>query len=236
MKNVKLETPQNALPFSLSVGQLAKSPFPTEKPSNYKGLTVGGQQNQNPHTHTRIREANFDFTKITEKAVFKLRKVVENDFLQTVPLLFEELENTKVVFHNTDYVNAIFSTYHKKHALLFLDWVKTFALIRSTNRAELINDVLQTDDEDFLTAFKLFKLQDARPKKKRINQKEQVWILILKYFPTEPFETKELFAKTIIDRSTVNQFLNQFKGEHKIKRCRKIGVHYRYQIVKTDVK
>ncbi len=118
--------------------------------------------------------------------------------------------------------------------MLFLDWVKTFALIRSTNRAELINDVLQTDDEDFLTTFKLFKLQHKQPKQQRINQKEQVWILILKYFPTEPFETKELFAKTIIDRSTVNQFLNQFKAENKIKRCRKIGVHYRYQIVKNE--
>ncbi|QMU66179.1 MAG: hypothetical protein GKR88_21330 [Flavobacteriaceae bacterium] len=236
MENFNAKTSQNAVPFLNSVGQLVKTPIPTLKFPKTKGLTVGRQPNQNPRTHTRTRVANFDFTKITEKSIFKLRKVVENDFLQTVPLLFDELQQTKVVFHNTDYVNAIFSTYHKKHALLFLDWVKTFAMIRSTNRPELMSDVLQTDDEDFLTTFKLFKLQHKQPKQQRINQKEQIWSLILKYFPTEPFETKELFAKTAIDRSTVNQFLNQFKEENKIKRCRKIGACYRYQIVKTDVK
>jgi hypothetical protein len=234
---MQTETVQKLKLQPFSVGQLAKTPCPTLKPNKTKALPLGRHQKKTSRTHARTRiDADFDLTKIKYAEHFKIRKVVKNDFLQTIPLLFDSLENCKVIFHNQDYVNALFETYHKKHALLFLDWVKTFVLIRRAERNQLLENVLQSTEHDFLTAFKLFKLQDVRAKKGKVTLKEKIWAIILKYYPEKPFETKDIYEKTIMENCSVASLLLELKEENKLKRVRKIKAHIRYQVIQNQEK
>ena len=217
------------------VGQLAKTNYPAIKHNSSKHLRAGRQAKPNHRTHAHAGGYfNLNGTKQQRHKPFKLYKKTENDFLKTIPLLFDNLEKINVIFHNNDYVNAIFDMYYPTHAHLFLDWVKTFARIRKTYRTALAEGIIQTTDDDFLSALQLFKLQQTKPKPKNtISQKEKVWQAIIQHFPDSPFTSRDIADIILIYRSAVNSFLREMKEEGKIKRCKKLPKTHcnRYQLI-----
>jgi len=58
--------------------------------------------------------------------------------------------------------------------------------------------VIQSDDNDFLTAFRLIKSQGIQPKIKHIDYPAIVWNIIQKHFPKQEFKGTELVNKMII--------------------------------------
>lgn len=220
------------------VSQLAKPYNPTLKVLPVLEKPVGRQQEKQPRTHSRI------YTGIdkTKPQLFKLSKFVKNDFIQTIPLLFDFTENSKVIFHNTDFVDAVFSTYHTEDAFVFLEWVKTFAIMRIDNREIVFDGVIESNDSDFLRAFRLLKLQAAKVKKaselkrkrKKKKQKQQIWELILKHFPKQPFSTKQIYEKTLIERRRVRRLLHQLIADNKLHQCKKMGASFSFQRTKKQ--
>jgi len=234
MQNLKINQNPNNNPafFPNSVGQLDKTHFPTLKPNTTNDLSVRRHENKNPHTPTHAGEfITFDSQKDRNKRHFQLNEGNQKNFIQTIPQIFSHLNDLKVVFHNTDYVEQIFDTYYKIHALLFLDWVQTFAIIRSSSREHLLENVIQTTEEDFLTAFQLLKLQAIKPTPKPQKQNKIVLIAIKKYFPNEPFTSRDIEEKTLINRITISNYLLQFKEEGKIQRVRKKSRLFRYKLI-----
>lgn len=225
---------QTTNPFSIpTAGQLEKIHSPTPKPVPAKDLTVERQPEQKPHT-LRHAGGTFDFGHQMpyKNRHFKLHKKAENDFIKAVPLLFDHLENTAVVFHNTDYVSEVFECYNSFYAHLFLDWVKAFAIIRKAEREEIINYVIQSSDDDFLSAFRLFKWRSIKPIQKRtITLKQKVWNAIKQHFPDKPFTSTDLQDRTLISRENIHPLLQEFKEQGKLKQCRKLGRHYRYELI-----
>ena len=231
--NPQISKSTNANFFPNSVGQLAKMPFPTTKTLLTKDLAVGRQLKKNLHTPTHTGGFfNLSGTKPNEIKHFKLLPSAEKDFLQTIPLLFEQLENTKVVFHNPDYVTEIFEAYQTVQAHVFLDWVKTFAIIRKSSRAKLLENVIQSTDEDFLSALRIFKIQSTKPKKKYEGQRQKIWETIEKHFSDKPFGSRDIEGITMINYITVSSHLRLFKEQGKLKRCKRIYGHLRFQLIK----
>jgi len=111
---------QNIFFDTNSVGQLAKKSFPTEKINKNGTLSVSRQTKNISRTRSRryiTRISNFEKYEYFEKP-FKIRKSVSEDFLQAIPLLFDEIEKIKVVFHNYKYIEEIFNHYPKEQANL----------------------------------------------------------------------------------------------------------------------
>ena len=121
-----------------SVGQLDKTGLPTPKPFPYKENPVGGHQDENPRAHARTRE---------ESAMGYLCELLES---------LEELN--PVVFHEPSYLNEIHTTYSGSEARFFVQWVKSFALMRCSKRPQPIEGVIQTTDQDFLCALTVMQL------------------------------------------------------------------------------
>ena len=221
------------------VGQLAKNHFPTPKAPAHKGPTVGGQQNKKPRTHTRTcckGFFNLNDQKRSNPNHFRLYNTSQKNFIRTVPLLFEHMDNTKVVFHNRDYVNEVFETYYAKQAHLFLDWVKTFAIIRSSCRTQLTEDVILSEDEDFLTALNLFRIQGNKAKRKPMHLRKKVWKAIVKYYPDKPFKCSDIVNASLIQRTSVSNILFDLKIQGKIKQCvKKQSNNYLYQLIKPSM-
>lgn len=217
------------------VRQLEKPQRPTPKAAPKKDLGTGRHQNENLHALTHAGETfEPQSLKTRQGKPFSLYKTAENGFLKTIPLLFDALESAAVVFHNPAYVEEVFATYHSIHAHLFLEWVKTFAIIRKADRTTLSDDVIQSTDEDFLTALRLFKLQQTKPKRKRQNQTEKIWQAIEKHFPEQPFTSTDLAEVTLLPRPSINGVLRQLKEDGKLKRCRKTGgTSKRYQLIQN---
>lgn len=212
------------------VGQLAKMPLPTSKTAPAKDLKVGRQLKQKPRTHAHAGKELEIIPQIPfKKRHFKLYKKAENDFIQSVPLLFSHLENTEVVFHNHDFIEEIFDAYYRIHACLFLDWVKTFALIRRAERTELIEGAIQSTDEDFYSALRLFKHQSIKPKYKTPNHRQKIWEAITEHFPNEPFTSREIENITLIGYGAVNGVLQELKENGKLERLRKSKTNGRRQ-------
>ena len=214
-----------------SVGQLAKTYFPTLKPLPNGKKTVGRNQKKTSRTHARRRMGD----KKEPQKIFRLKKAVEFDFIQTIPLLFDFLDNTQVIFHNNGYVNAIFSTYHSQDAFVFLQWVKTFAIMRLDNREQVFTGVIKSNDSDFLRAYKLIKLQAVKlkdNKKSRQQQKQQIWKLILKHYPNQPFNRKDMYQISIIGKLRIRELLNELQAENKLIKHKKKGAYSMYQVIK----
>ena len=62
------------------------------------------------------------------------------------------------------------------------------------------------------------------------KQYEKVWEAIVKHFPNKPFSSREIENITLIDVNTVSFYLRKLKEEGKLKRCKKLGGKYRYQL------
>jgi len=218
--------------INLSVSQLANLALPTIKAKPTKDLSVRRHDKKMLHTRTHAGGfLHFESGKARQQRHFKLYKNPEDDFIQTIPSLFAHLENIKVVFHNTDYIEAVFDTYYNNYAHLFLEWVKTFARIRKAHRAELMDKIIQSTEDDFLSAFQLFKMRSIKPKKKQGNQKVKVWQTILKNFAEKPFTNRDIEEQTLIYCSTVGHYLKMLKEEGKLKRVKKIGGRLRYKLI-----
>jgi len=215
-----------------AVSQLAKTGFPTLKALPTKKNQVGRQAKKTPRTHAPTYASG----EISQPQYFSLRKCVATDFLQTIPLLFDTLENTKVVFHNQAYVDALFSTYHDKDVFLILEWIKTFALMRIENRTRLINGVIQSNEDDFLKAFRLLKLQKIRKKfiPKTQNRMRELWGIIMEHFPEQIFSTRDIYQKTTMNKSYVRDLLTKLVAENKLRECKTHNYRNRkFQVVQN---
>jgi hypothetical protein len=214
------------------VSQFAKTHFPTPKIKPTADLGVGQHHKKNRHAPTHAREFLTSVSsETTPPKPFKLYKNAEDDFIQTIPLLFAHLENTEVVFHNPDYIEQIFKTYHHIHAHLFLEWVKTFARIRKADRTELLENIIQTTEDDFLSALQVFKLRSIKPKKQSESQRTKIVAAIQAHFADKPFTYRDLEEKTLICLGAVGAYLRQLKDEGKLKRVRKIGGRLAYKLI-----
>jgi hypothetical protein len=203
-------------------------------------FSVGRQAPENSHTLTH---AGADFKKQTFRRVqktknqlltpFKLRADTEQDFLQFLPTLLTKLEDKKVVFHNLDYVEQIYNTYHQLHAHLMLEWVKTFAIIRAEERTELLADVIESNDHDFLLAFRLIKLQRRPKKNPTITKREQIWTAIIENYPDKPFNARDLENILLIGYQTINYYLIEFKDQKKLQKLPIRVTKNQYQLIPT---
>ena len=210
--------------------QSAKTQFPTIKTAPDKGLTVGRQPEKKPYTPTHAREKE-KFTVWGQRPLrFKLRHKAEYDFIQAVPLLFGHLENLQVVFHNLDYVEAIFETYPAPHANLFMEWVKTFAIIRKADREMLMDNVIYSTDDDFLLALRLFKFHCTIPKQKPYKTSVAIWRSIEKHFPEKPFTAGDLKDLTLFQYGNLYIYLRQWISEGKLEAVKKPGKKLLYKL------
>jgi hypothetical protein len=224
--------PDAASFFPSSVGQLAKTALPTLKTKPTKGLTVGRHKEKT--LHTRVHAGGFfnlDGDNASNSKPFRLHKCAEMDFVQTIPLLFDHLENSKVVFHNSNLVDQIFEAYSAVYAHLFLNWVRTFALIRSTCRKQIFDGVIQSTDDDFLTALRLFKMQNNKPKTKANSHSLIIWKAIGDHFPCEPFACGDIENITLIHSTTVMACLRLFQEQGKLKNCKKQNGKISFQVI-----
>ena len=212
------------------VGQLDKPHCPSLKTADTNPTRVGRQPKQKPRTLAPARKRG----KAGQYTKLKLYKRAEDDFLRAIPAFFEQLENTKVVFHNHDYVSSICDYYQPDAASLFLDWVRAFAILRSPYRKSSIAGVIQSDDNDFLTAFRLMKSQGIKPKIKHIDYHAMIWNIIQKHFPKQEFKGTDLVNKMIIQESKIHAILNDFTNTGKLTKTKKAGfTSYFYQVVQS---
>jgi predicted HTH transcriptional regulator len=107
--------------------------------------------------------------------------------------------------------------------------VKTFARIRKAQRTELLENIIQTTEDDFLAALQVFKLRSIKPKKQSERQREKIVAAIQTHFADKPFTNRDLEEKTLIYCSTVGHYLKMLKEEGKLKRVRKIGGRLAYK-------
>ena len=214
---------------TFSAGQLAKSPCLTIKSLYYNKLGVAGQAKNKPRTHALTREV----LQMSENRQANPPKQSERDFTRVVPQVFDPLENTKVIFHNTDFVSSIIEDYHPPVADLFLEWVKMFALIRSPYRSSPMECVVLSDDDDFLSTLRLFKLKGIKPKKPTEAYYDKIWRLITNHYPDKPFRISDLMDKTVIPKDTISRMVCQFVHENKVCSTKKRGItaHF-YQVIK----
>jgi len=203
-----------------AVSQLAKTSIPSLNALLSKDLAEGRHAPENSCAPTHAG-GFFDFDKIQSINPFKIHKMAQNNFLQIIPLLCEQLEKITIVFHNQNYVNEVFEAYHSTQAHLFLEWVKTFAIIRKSHRTTLMQGVIQSHDEDFLSAMQLFKLLQTKPKQKKNvmkKQQEKIWHIITTQFADTPFSKGDIQKHlTLTDAATASSILKQMFEDNKIK-------------------
>jgi hypothetical protein len=215
-----------------SVSHLENKPCPTLKTNTTNDLKVRQPTNKKPYAHTHTRGVfNLDELYDHRKRHFKLHKKSENNFIESIPILFENLMDVKVVYHNNYFVQEIHEAYYPLHAQLFLDWVKTFSLIRSTCRTTIMDGVIYSTDQDFYDTLQLFKLQATRPKYKTKFHKDKIWNTIQTHFAHTHFTIKNIHDKTLINEATISIILIEYKTKNLIKRSRKRSIHKYYQLI-----
>lgn len=135
------------------VSQLAKTHFPTKKPSDSKGLTVGRHDKETSRTseHTQGVCAH-DFKVKNKENNFDLKAMTYLNHLFT-----GLLPQTKVVFHNLLYVEQIQEGFLPHESDIFFQMVKTFAQFRTSHQLDTTQAIVLTTDHDFYLAFKLMK-------------------------------------------------------------------------------
>lgn len=220
--------------FSGSLSQLDKTHLLSPKLNNSKAFEARQQPQKNLHALTHAG-GFFEFEPTKHLKPVCLHKLAQSNFFKAIPLFFEQLETTKVVFHNNNFVTEIFETYHSTQAHLFLEWVKTFAIIRKAERTALTTNVIESTDDDFLTALRLFKLQHFKAKLNQFtSQKQKVWEVVLKHFTNKPITTANVRTLTpIIDSQAIGAILKEFEEEGKLKPCKKLHNCKRYELIKN---
>lgn len=192
-----------------SVGQLAKTPFPTLKPLSDKEKSVGRHEKENSHTSVHTHEA---------KTVNGFKKGLSTKFfLDLVDLLYP---NEKTVFHNADYVASISEVYRKEDRELFFRLVRAFALLRKSCRVQPITGVFETNDEDFWAAFRIMKIRTISKKrnpekvgKKRANE---VLSYIESHYKNKPFSSPEIAKKLKLHRHYATAILTHLHKQNRI--------------------
>ena len=220
----------------LVAGRTAKTKYPSLKTLPDKGLTVGRQAEKKTHVPTHTREKQNFADLMQQPLYFKLHHAAERNFIQTVPLLFKHLENLQVVFHNVDYVNAIFDDFQTPHAHLFMEWVKTFAIIRKADREMLLGNVIQSSDDDFLSAWHLFKLQNTKPKLKTFKTSDKIWQVIEKHYADKPFTAENLKNLTLYQYKSLYTHLRHWISEGKLEAVKKPGKRLLYKLLSINQK
>lgn len=164
------------------VGQLDKTPIIQLKASKNVALEVGRHENKTSHTSAQAYTP--DLEELT--AMKYMNK-----------LLTGLLPDMKVCFHNTLYVEQIQEGFLPDESDIFLQFVKTFALFRHTDRVEPLTNVILTNENDFYNAFKLMQkrklsdYQDIKPK-----NKNKILDLIKLKFQNRTF-TPQIIAKEL---------------------------------------
>lgn len=192
-----------------SVGQLAKTPFPTLKPLSDKEKAVGRHEKQSSHTSAHTHEA---------KTVNGFKKGLSTKFfIDLVDLLYP---NEKTVFHNADYVASISEVYRKEDRELFFRLVRAFTLLRKSARHQPIAEVFETNDEDFWAAFRIMKLRKESSKKSSCkvgkNTANEVLNYLQSHFADKPFSSSLIAQKMQMQRHYATAILTHLQKQNLI--------------------
>ena len=149
-----------------------------------EGLTVGRNEYKIPHASERAQAQDFmdenerkRLIQQVEQEQKEQEKIEKFDLqaMRYINNLFKNLKtDVKVCFHNKLYVEQIRVNFPKEENDIFLEFVKMFARFRSFERVELLNNVVITNENDFLQAFRLMKQRKiaeySNLKQKHINK------------------------------------------------------------------
>lgn len=202
------------------VSQLAKTHFPTLKTAPAKGFEVGSNSEKKAHTHSRSHTHVHTHEENDLKAMLHLNK-----------LLVHLMPEIKVCYHNPLYVQQISENYSKEESSIFLQWVKTFALLRRSERTQPVENVILSDDNDFLSAFKLMK-QRKIALYSTFNErcKNKVWSLLQYRFMYRTFTTQILARELFYNYTLLKKIITVLLLEHKIEFFQHFGEYQVYRI------
>lgn len=210
------------------VGQFAKTPIFLLKPNENGVLRVGRHQSQTAHASERTHER-------VPAPDMKIKNTLETDDLTAMKsfnqLFSGLLSTTKVVFHNTLYVQQIEESYSKAESAIFLQCVQTFCHFRYTDRTEPLQNILLTNENDFLHAFKLMqqrKINSCTNLKPKTCMK--AYDLLTLKFQNRTFSTFLLTKELYYSYKVLNQLITLFLLEQKIEFVKEHGGHLFYRL------
>lgn len=212
--NFPLKTEQVRPPVS----QSEKTHLPTIKIATAKGLTVGS--NPKPFAHASEQAGVHTHEENDLKAMLHLNK-----------LLVHLMPELKVCYHNTLYVQQISENYSLEESAIFLQWVKTFALLRRSEKTPLIENIITTDEEDFLSAFKLMQQRkiaeyaDVNPK-----CKNKVLDLLKLKFQYRTFSAQILAKELFYNYKLLDKIIMLLCLEHQIEFVKELSEQQFYRL------
>lgn len=186
-------TAKNYFSSHATLSQLAKNSSLPTKTNDSKLFEAKTPVLKKPRTLTHAQgKLQKNIHEPNPQKVHGLSPRFQTKFLNLVPLMFTK-QPVKVVYHNKDYVQQILTTYNQKIAILFLNWVEAFCIIRREYRHELTVGIYQTHEEDFADTFTLFKQQEMpyatfKPIKKELA----LWNVIETHFSSKVFNYHDL--------------------------------------------
>lgn len=209
--------------YQTSVGQLAKVPFPTLKPIKNNGFGVGRLVKKQARTHTRRRE---------EAQIFDFKGFKELSFL--IEQLFSDI---KICYHNLELIKQIQQQYSEQESELFLQYVRVFSLLRRSDKPQPIKNIIFTDQDDFLSAFRLMKQRNIEEYHNiKLSTKNGVLAELQKSFSYRTFSAKILSRETKYAKQTLDRVLTILHFERKIEFFEVVGSHTMYRLPTTTVK
>lgn len=153
------------------VGQLDKTPIYSLETNKNKPLRVGRHKNKTSHTSQRTHEQTYT----PDLEMQKLILMTDLD-LKTYLLnyLTDQLPEFDLYVHNANYLEQIQQKYQKSEYQLFVYLLRFFALQRNDINTQY--EQINTNESDFLKAFRTIKEQKYYHKTKNIraHQKQQV--------------------------------------------------------------
>lgn len=191
-----------------SVGQLAKTSFPTLNPLILNGFSVGRQHQDSSRTSAHI------YTRIeatTEQPLEKQGIIYLNSLIEKV------LTDVKVCYHDISLIQQIEEFYTEEESQLFIQFIRTFAMLRRGEKPQEIRGVILTDNDDFLSALKLMqqrKVEDYSDL--NIKTKEKLENHLYKRFTCRTFSTKILAKELRYNYNLLGRILTVLQLEQKI--------------------
>lgn len=225
------------------VGQLAKTHFPTPKPSNDKGLPVGRTKNDLSHAPTHmyvpleekiIQHQNRDKNPHHKRANISTHKI--NFFTRFVK---ETTPPVLVYFGTNSYLPAVKQVYLPLQYRLFKRLAECSARLHQANRQAYKNGIL-VNDTDYLYAFRVMK--NKAPKKRvKIHTKGRIKLLnhLQTHYQERVFSVRSLALDTDYSKSYLKELVLQLAREGIIHGERKIrgkkGAYKEYRLIKKQL-
>jgi len=207
-----------------SVGKLAKSSVSNLKSNNDRALRVGSQEKVNPRTHTRTGTGD-----LKVYLAEHLQDVNAMTYLHS--LLTNLLPELKVCYHNNLYVSQIQENYSEQESIFFLQWIRAFALLRRSDRKQFNGSVIITDEQDFLSAFRLMQ-QRKVAEYADLNPacKQKVLDLLNYKFQQRTFTAKILNQDLFYSYKLLNRIIMLLELEKQIEFLKNVGNHKVYRL------